>query len=102
MTDQDPPEQLGFDFAAAPGTSPSGYDRWQAERRQALEGLARQLGLPLGHQAEVRLRDGVVLRGLLALAEDELFIAGRRDFDLLLRVDRCTFKPNEIESCVRL
>jgi len=99
-----PPEQLGFDLTPGGGGEgkPSGYDRWQTERRQALAEAARKLGLPLGHRAEVILRGGVRLVGDLRLAEDTLWVEARRDFHVLLRIERCTFTAAEVESCVRL
>ena len=98
---QPPGEQLGFSFGADPGPA-DGYNRWQGERRQALERMAQELGLPLGHRAEVALRDGTCLKGILQLAREELWIEAKRDFSLELRVDRCTFTAADIESCVRL
>ncbi|MGE3311116.1 MAG: hypothetical protein AB7O66_14195 [Limisphaerales bacterium] len=101
------PKQLGFDFDADTdadaGAEPSdGLTRWHEERRLALKEMARQLGLPLDRRVEVILRGGVRLRGTLHLASEELFIEPRRDLRLELRIDRCTFLPTEIESCVRI
>ncbi len=98
---QSPGEQLGFSFGGDPGPT-SGYTRWQEERRQALEAMALKLGLPLGHRVEVVLRDGTVLKGTLRLVREELWIEIKRDFSLELRIERCTFTPADIESCVRL
>ncbi len=95
------PEQLGFNFAARPGES-DGLSRWHEERRSALKEMARQLGLPLDRRVEVILRDGIRLRGVLHLARDDLFIEPKRDLSLQLRIDRCTFLPTDIESCVRI
>jgi hypothetical protein len=98
--DPDPPRQLEIDFASQQGGQ--GYTQWQASRRAALGELARKLGLPLGRGVEVRLRDGVVLRGQLSLCEEQLFIEPKRDFRLELRIGRATFAAGDIESCVRL
>lgn len=93
--------QLGLNFDS-PASETNGYSRWQQERREALENMARKLGLPLGHRAEVILRDGACLKGMLQLDGEELWIEARRDFRLVLRIDRCTFEAREIESCIRL
>ncbi len=79
-----------------------GYDQWQAHRRRAKQQLAQNLGLPIGHQVEVWLRDGIRLRGLLHLKEDPLFIEVKRDFTLEVLIDGVSFTTAEIESCVRL
>jgi hypothetical protein len=50
----------------------------------------------------VILRDGACLKGILQLDGEELWIEARRDFRLVLRIDRCTFEAREIESCIRL
>lgn len=89
--------ELPFD-AAAP---PSGYDHWQAERRAAKVTLSKRLGLPLGHQVEVWLRDEVRLRGRLELAGEKLFLPECNDVHLQLAVRRAIFEAREIESCVR-
>ena len=94
-----PQLELGFGGSA---DRPSGLDRWRRERENALRELARELGLPLGHRAEVILTDDTKLVGVLRLAEDELIINPKRDWKLLLRIDRCTFTAAEIASCLRL
>jgi len=94
-------EQLGFQFTAATG-SEDGLSRWHQQRQSSLRELARQLGLPLGHHSEVILKGGIQLRGILRLAQDELLLETKRDLGIMLRIDRCTFLPTEIESCIRL
>ena len=98
--DSDPPQQHEINFAA--GQDEQGLSQWQKARRAALQSLAHKLGLPLGHLAEVRLRDGVVLRGRLCTCEEQLFVEAKRDFHLELRIDRATFAAADVESCVRL
>ncbi len=95
------PEQLGFDFASG-GAGGDGLNHWHEQRQAAIQELARKLGLPLDRKVEAYLKDGTCLRGILHLARDELLIDPKRDLTLLLRIDRCTFTPTEIESCVRL
>lgn len=93
--------QLGLDFSR-PASAPDGVSQWHRERQEAVVRLAKASGLPLGHSVETCLRDGTVLRGTLRLAEDSLFTESHATPRLLLKVDRCTFTPAEIESCVRL
>jgi hypothetical protein len=95
------PEQLGLDFSRATNAK-DGLTRWHEERQEALRDLARKLGLPLDHPAEVVLQGGIRLRGMLRLGQEELLIEPKRDLRLQLRIDRCTFLPTEIESCIRL
>lgn len=95
--------QLGFRFDATGDSVPGdGLDRWQAERRAALEQLGRRLGLPLGHRVDIRLAGGIQLRGRLMLADREGRLPRPEDPLPQLRVDRCTFGCGEIESCTRV
>jgi hypothetical protein len=91
--------QIEIDFTAA--GAGNGYTRWQEQRQAALRQLALQMGLPLGRNVVVRLRDGVELSGLLRLKEEKLFIEETRDFSLELIVDGVEFTAAEIEACVR-
>jgi len=81
----------------------NGYDAWQAQRREALRLAGQALGLPLGQVVHVELKDGCVLKGVLRLAKEELFIEASRapGRSPLLRVDRCTFGLGDIVSCVQ-
>jgi len=97
----DPDPQLELPLGSG-NQGGSGLDRWHAERDAALRQLSRNLGLPLGHRVEILLRDGVRLIGILRLADDRLWIEPARDFQVLLRIDACTFTPAEIDSCLRL
>ena len=92
--------QLELDFAG--GKDEAGYTVWQSHRDAALQLLARQLGLPLGHRVEVWLQDGVRLRGLLRLREEPLLIDPKRDLKLELQVENTPFLAAEIEACVRI
>ena len=92
--------QREFSFGAR--QSGKGYDRWLAVRRVAAQELARQIGLPLGHQVEVWLVGGIRLRGKLRLREELLFIEEDRVRHLELVVDHVEFAYREMESCVRL
>jgi len=79
-----------------------GYTHWLAGRRLAVNEMARRLNLPLGHQVEVWLADGICLRGQLRLQEEVLFIEEERVRHLQLRIDRTCFDYRDLESCVRL
>ena len=78
-----------------------GFQIWLNQRRATLTELARQLGLPLGHPVEIWLKGDIRLSGILELAQPPLFIPEDRNLRFELRVDRCTFTPGDIESCIR-
>ncbi len=92
--------QIEFDFERA--SHSDGYEAWLEQRGKMLEELGEKIGLPLGRQVEVWLRDGVRLRGKLLTRQTLCFIDNPRDPRLELQVDRATFKLGEMESCVRL
>ena len=92
--------QEEFDFGSAQESA--GFLRWRQERQEAIQALARKMGLPIGHPVELWLRDGVRLKGRLLLQEERLFIEEARDFHLMLVVDGVPFEANDIESCVRM
>jgi hypothetical protein len=92
--------QLEINFDLAFGEH--GFQSWLNQRRVALRKLADEFGLPLEREVEVWLKGEVRLKGVLQLAEAPLFIDARRDLELELRIDRCTFTPRDIEACVRL
>src|SRR5260370_1032425 len=92
--------QMEIDFRSS--QPEHGFQAWLNQRRATLTELALQLGLPLGHQVEMWLKDHVRLSGVLELAQPPLFIPEDRSLRLELRIDRCTFTPEDIESCVRL
>jgi len=82
--------------------SGDGYAAWQQQRLQATKQVSQRLGLPLGHQVELRLRDGVILRGKLRLKEELLFPEMQELGNVELALGRATFKHSEIESCIRV
>jgi len=94
------PSQLEIEFGAS--AQEHGFQAWLNQRRAALTALARQLGLPIGHPAEIWLKGDVRLSGVLELAEPPLFISDSQNAQFELRVERCTFSPTDIESCVRV
>ncbi len=92
-----PQAQAEFNFDAGPG---GGLNAWRDQRRAALRALAQKLGLPLGRRVEVRLVDGVVVEGILALREDTLFPEQTDTANIHLTVGRVDFRHADIEACV--
>jgi hypothetical protein len=93
-------EQAEFDFTARGGSE--GLTAWQTARRAAARGVAEKLGWPLDQEVEVRLTDGVMLRGRLCLREETLFLEDVDTANVELAVGRATFRHSEIEACVRV
>lgn len=93
-------QQTEFDFGASRGQN--GLAAWQEARRRATRAVAEKLGLPLDQAVEVRLADGVVLRGCLRLREETLFLDQVDTGNVELAIGRATFRHSEIEACVRL
>lgn len=93
-------EQFEFQFSQSPTDSHAAGD-WRAEWVRAAEDLCGRLAVPLNCRAEVRLIQGPILRGLLCLAEEQIWADGDRH-RLLLRVGGATFRLGEMESVVRL
>lgn len=93
-------QQTEFDFV--PPGSPEGLTQWQSTRREATKLLSERLGLPLCREVEVRLQDGVVLRGRLRLREELLFVEQSDARNVELAIGRASFRHSDIEACVRL
>lgn len=93
--------QPEFDFNGLPGRSVDGIAVWRKQREEQQLELARKLGLPIGQQVEVWLRDGVRLRGRLQFQEEKL-IEADETLDLRFAVDGTAFTVEEMESCVLL
>jgi len=89
-----------LDFGSA--ASADGHAKWLAGRQMAARELARRMNLPLGHEVEVWLTGGIMLRGKLRVKEELLFIEEDKVRHLELIVDRMSFTYRELESCVRL
>ena len=95
--------QMALDFSGAPGgASGDGIATWRAERRNAVETLARKQGLPLGRQVRIDFWNGPSLEGLLVLDEEKLFVDPRREARLHLRIGSADFHANEIAACTTL
>ena len=93
--------QLAFDFSESPGAaSGAAIEIWRAERRTAIESLARKQGLPLGRRIRIDFWIGPSLEGLLVLDEDKP--DPRRDPSLRLRIGSAGFHANEIAACTTL
>ncbi len=92
--------QSEFDFETS--SQLDGLASWHRERDDVVRELAIKLGLPIDHQAEVRLKDGVMVRGNLRVGEVLLSLEKFSRGKLSLAVDGFIFTYSEIESCVRL
>ena len=80
----------------------SGLARWRAEQKSWQVEFAKNNGLPIGHACRVVLKNDMELVGQLRTADDELPLDASRKPDLLLRIDRCTFKAGDIASVARV
>jgi hypothetical protein len=89
-----------FDFDAPPNVA--GYSQWLAGRQMAADEMARRMNLPLGHEVEIWLVDGMRLRGKLRLQEELLFLEEGQERHLPLKIEQVCFTFRDIESCVRL
>jgi hypothetical protein len=89
--------EFAFDIEGAG----DGLMAWRWQREQELGALARRAGLPIGHLAEIWLKGGVRLRGLLRLHEERLFVDDEKVNELVLEVEGVRFQMSELESCVR-
>ena len=95
--------QLAFDFSESPGAAPGErIEAWRAERRTAIESLARKQGLPLGRRVRIDFWSGPSLEGPLVLDEEKLFVDPRRDPSLHLRIGSADFHANEIAACTAM
>ena len=96
--------EFSFDVSqpAAPTRGADALTGWREQiRRQRLE-LAIKLGLPLDNQAEVWLKNGDCLKGMLRLDEEVLLHVAPMHSDIRFIIDRAPFQYTEIERCVRL
>jgi hypothetical protein len=86
----------------APSGESDGLAGWREElRRQHLD-LAKKLGLPLDHAAEVWLKNGICLKGILRLDEEMLLHVAPTHANIRFIIDRAPFQYSEIERCIRL
>ena len=86
----------------SPNEPARGYEEWLRARVAAEKGLARSLGLPIGKDCEVWLKDGVRLKGVLRLHERRVFIEGESHQATEFVVDGVRFRYREIEACTRV
>jgi hypothetical protein len=92
-------EQILFDFQAAPMSADS-LSLWRELRAKEIEKACHRIGLPIGKNAEVRLKSGTTLRGLLRLAEETLWIEADRK-TVILQIEEATFHISEVAAAVR-
>jgi hypothetical protein len=90
--------QLAFDFA---GNSADGFRLWREQHQASVRRLGAALGYPLGENCEIELRSGLILRGMLFLDGEDLFLSAERG-SAVLRVGQVNFSIGEVASCVRI
>jgi len=90
--------QLAFDFAR---NSVDGFSLWREQRQASTRRLAAELGYPLGEHCEVELETGVILRGIIVLDGEDLFLTAERG-SAVLRIGQVSFSIRQIASCVRI
>jgi len=95
-------EQFCFSFDDGEPQSISGVDLWRERRRVQIDELADLTGLPIGHAVRLTLVNGPVVRGILFLDEEGLWVDRKRCAHLRLRVGAVDFLAGDVESCVRL
>jgi len=93
-------EQSLFDFQATPPPAADALLTWRELRAREVERMCHRLGLPIGKDAEVRLKSGTILRGPLRFAEETLLIEADRK-TVILRIAEATFHLSEIAAAVR-
>jgi hypothetical protein len=98
-TSREMSEQFLFDFQAPPKTADA-LSSWRETREREAEKVCRKLGLPIGKNAEVRLKNGTTLRGVLRLAEEMLWMEADRRA-VILQIEEATFHISEIGAAVR-
>jgi hypothetical protein len=94
-------EQFLFDFQAAAPNAADALSSWRETRAKEAERVCHKLGLPIGKNAEVRLKSGTILRGMLRLAEEMLWMEADRKA-VILRIEEATFHISEIGAAVRV
>lgn len=94
-------EQSLFDFQATPPAMADPLSTWRESRAREVERMCRRLGLPIGRNAEVRLKSGTTLRGLLQFAEETLLVETDRK-TVIFRIAEATFHMSEIAAAVRM
>lgn len=92
--------QEEFQFGAR--NERDGLAAWRSQRAAQVAGLAKTLGIPLGHPCRVQLAGDVELEGMLTLADEDLLTPDPGNAGIRLRIGRCIFTSREIVSVVRL
>ena len=94
------PQQSEFNFDRL--SASDGLTAWQNEREHTNHNWAVKLGLPVNRRVEARLKDGVILRGILRAGDVVLSLERFNRGKVALEVDGFAFSYAELESCVRL
>ena len=92
---------LNFEVRPRPARA-EGLTVWHRELDQTAREVADKLGLPVGRLVEVRLKDGVIVKGNLRAGE---VVQSLKAFDrnkVALEIGGLVFFYAEMESCVRL
>jgi len=92
---------LNFEVKPRPARG-RGITRWHRELAENAHEVADKLGLPVGRLVEVRLKDGVIVKGNLRVGE---VVQSLKIFDrnkVALQIGGLVFFYAEMESCVRL
>jgi hypothetical protein len=93
--------EFSFDSKGLNSAGADGLASWREIRVRELRDLARSVGLPIGHPAEVWLKGGIRLRGKLELYENHLLVSGVNSSELRLEIQGVSFGLNEMDSCTR-
>ena len=92
--------RFDFDFDAAPQPRDT-LTAWRKNAGREMENVCRRrLGMPIGQAVEVRLAQGICLRGVLRLPEETLWIEAERQ-TAILQVEGTEFRLSEVESVIR-
>ena len=82
--------------------SSGGYELWLKQRQALIAHLIDQLGLPIGRQVELWLKDGVMLRGKLTVREESIhWSETNKATGIELMIGNVSFPVGQIASCLR-
>jgi hypothetical protein len=94
-----------FDFSgrrADDAREPDGLASWRESWRRQREDYARHIGLPLNHEVSITLKNGVDLRGTLALEIEQLLPDEADRGAVRLRIGTVKFLASDILACARM
>ena len=79
-----------------------GLEAWRESWRRQRENYARHLGLPLNCEVSITLKNGIDLRGTLALEMEQLLPDGADRGAVRLRIGKVGFLASDILACARV